>query len=1128
MSSASITSDAELMWNVLPAIALPSHSKFLTARDRNGQPMVFGIGSDSILRVAQESPKDRLRQLVNIQKFLSLPAEALIDGFDLYQSADDTIYLSVAYHTSSEARLLAAKPFKPEDIDFTYEKREGNFIGLEDFPPIVLNYTDTKRQTDNVKHYEVVNDKVSNEGDLSLPLNANSIIGMAIGKVKRHTGLFVLFSQNTNTLLMFTSWTFQFDSNMICPPNAGYLATIPNSKGNTDLIVGADGIWHFASQDVLTANAQGQLICQGDEFRGIKDMHIATTKDKANVWTTTGDNGVSYVEFDWTSLDGNRHPPAANGVPLLAGGQGGGIAGFIGPTGSNAVFVSDKKNEISYFEQAMDTKMWKQTPFWFPSLEKTLQIHCFMTRIVVHNNASAALPKTWVKIISTGMVNVVVNGLPVTLDSSPTSLQTDEDGALNIINPTNDISSYKFTVVEVKDPDNKDTIPLAAADVINPMAKTDRALANMTADRLSTATTVDSESVFDNRSKEDFETAAAALKEIENAKANLGSGSAPKATVQSTPALGKTAMVASSQSFSIAATSAGGFFGKIKNVFWDTWHYVTSAWHKVKAWAIETYNNVKAFVIKVGEQAYRFVLETATQIAKAASFIYNQYLKAPFERFVKWISDFFSWKDIVEVKNNIVDFVNATLDYGSCNLDWAANKVDARFDGWKAIIKTHLAPGNVPDKVLKKAAGPKAQDSVDQKSKDTMKQADVKQNWTKYQLTHGGALRGSVIGKYAPALMSFWLTNPAEDVAGGVVQQYQDTWDTVIKPIFGSLSETVSTIMHDITLLFKQNENITPEDILKKLGVDVLLGIIDAIKTLIVGVLKRLAHIVEDFKALVNKEIKIPIFSDLWVLANKIFNEDVPAPTFTVIGFVGFVLAIPLTLTCKLFTGGKKPPSPPKFNVKTLSAFFDDSAPANDKVSYNGFAAMLETGAASMLAIVGLASTAGLGGALAAIFDFQLLFGLIRVAVCVPTRKDLPLWEVRCAISAADAVNVFVLAIARKVDKGGKGEKVLAVIEGAVALLNIGMHTAVNVAEFAEDWSGKDEERTGYQILISVLGGVSTVGKSVATVSDEPVTKIAGVAAKQVAGKAAGFFNVVNTYSNIGKGKYTFILNSGS
>ena len=219
-----------------------------------------------------------------------------------------------------------------------------------------------------------------------------------------------------------------------------------------------------------------------------------------------------------------------------------------------------------------------------------------------------------------------------------------------------------------------------------------------------------------------------------------------------------------------------------------------------------------------------------------------------------------------------------------------------------------------------------------------------------------------------------------------------------MKPCFVSLTDTVNNISDDILLFFNKNKEITPGDILEKMGVDILLGILDAVKTLLVGVLKRLSLIVGDFKDLINKKIKVPIFSDLWVYANKMFNKDVEAPTFTVIGFVGFLLAIPITLTSKLFTG-KKPPSLPKFNVKSLTKVFDESAPASDKLSYNGFAAMLEAAASSTLAVVGVFSVIGAGGALAAIFDFQMLFGLVRVAVCWPTRKDLPAWELRCAVS---------------------------------------------------------------------------------------------------------------------------------
>ncbi|EQB45598.1 hypothetical protein CGLO_15503 [Colletotrichum gloeosporioides Cg-14] len=1133
-SQAFITSDAELMWNVLPAVALPSQSKFLTARDRNGKPMLVGIGSDSVLRVGQENPHDGLRQLVDLGTKLGIPSDAVVDGFDLFQSSDDIIYLSVAYHTQTEANLLAARPFNPRDIDLTDEQASlqsyrslrldntiakdvllGNFSRPGEFPPIILSYTDdTSLRHANVKHFEVVNDQVTNMGDLSLPVNASAIVGMKVGKIKRHTGLFILYEQNDARKLMFSSWTTQFDSPILCPLGASCLATIHNSNGDTDLVVGGDGIWHFSSQDMLSRDAVGDWLWKGEEFKGIKNLHVALTGKQASIWATTEDGGVSYVELDISALDGKKHPAKATGVPLLLSGQGGSIAGFVGKTGINAVFVSDQLSQMSYFEQAIDTKIWKRTPFWFPSLEKTLQIHCYMTRLVVHDISGAVLPKCWIGLKSTGMVSVAVNGLPVTLGNTPTALQTDEEGSINIINPTNDMSSYSFEVVDVWDAEHKVQLYLEQPSKIDPMSKLERILSGLTVEQLSTATTADGDSVFENKNKSDLENAVTALKQLERAKVEIKK---PGETASYQPAttLTETAILANPNISpdSIAVGTHNGALGKIKVVLWDMWHYVVSAWHKVKSWAIETYNNIKTFVITIGQEAYRFVLETATQIAKAASFIYTKYLKAPFERFVEWVSNFFSWKDILEVKDNIQDFMNAALDYGSSNLEWATDKVAAKFDGWNDAIKSRVVSSNVPDGVLNRVAGPKEQDNVDPTYKDRMRQSDVKQNWTKYQLTHGGALRGATIEKAAGDTVS---------------QEYQATWNSVVKPMLDSLSATVGQVMRDISLLFKVNSKISAAEILKKLGADVLMGILNTVKSLVVGVLQRLASVVDDFKQLIHKKIKIPIFGDLWVLANKVLNRDVEAPTFTVIDFVSFVLAIPLTLTCKLFTGGRKPPAPPKLNIKTLNAIFDESAPETDKASYNGFAAMLETGASSTLALIGIASTAGLGGALASLFDFQLLFGLIRVAACLPTKKDLPLWEVRCAVSAIDAINVFVLAISRKVDKDGQGEKILATIEGATALVNIVLNIAIDTAELTEDWAGKDEERTGYQILIAILGGVSTIGKTVATVSPDPDSKLGGLVTKQVAGKAAGFFNVVNTYSNISKGKYTAILNSGS
>lgn len=116
---ASITSDSELMWNVLPAVSLPAHSKFLAVRDRNNNPMVFGIGSDHEFHVAQEVPTTRLRQLVPLSECFGLPANTQTIDFDLKQGTDDKIYLSFAVNDSGQPRLFVVEPFHPGQTDFT-------------------------------------------------------------------------------------------------------------------------------------------------------------------------------------------------------------------------------------------------------------------------------------------------------------------------------------------------------------------------------------------------------------------------------------------------------------------------------------------------------------------------------------------------------------------------------------------------------------------------------------------------------------------------------------------------------------------------------------------------------------------------------------------------------------------------------------------------------------------------------------------------------------------------------------------------------------------------------------------------------------------------------------------------
>lgn len=91
------------------------------------------------------------------------------------------------------------------------------------YPPIILTYLNTSTNSRNVKHYEISNEAVINQGDLSLPVNTSAIVQVTPGKVGRHIGVFVLYDQTaggkTSRQLMFTSWSDQFDNLLSCPPS---------------------------------------------------------------------------------------------------------------------------------------------------------------------------------------------------------------------------------------------------------------------------------------------------------------------------------------------------------------------------------------------------------------------------------------------------------------------------------------------------------------------------------------------------------------------------------------------------------------------------------------------------------------------------------------------------------------------------------------------------------------------------------------------------------------------------------------------------------------------------------------------------------------------------------------------
>jgi hypothetical protein len=111
----------------------------------------------------------------------------------------------------------------------------------------------------------------------------------------------------------------------------------------------------------------------------------------------------------------------------------------------------------------------------------------------------------------------------------------------------------------------------------------------------------------------------------------------------------------------------------------------------------------------------------------------------------------------------------------------------------------------------------------------------------------------------------------------------------------------METLSDDIVLLFKKGGNsLSVGEILQKLGVDVLIGLIDVIRNVVVGLIAEGALILQDLKTF-NYKINIPIFS---VLYKKFISGGTD---LTVLDGLSMLLTIPITIFGKLMTGKALP-----------------------------------------------------------------------------------------------------------------------------------------------------------------------------------------------------------------------------
>jgi hypothetical protein len=141
-------------------------------------------------------------------------------------------------------------------------------------------------------------------------------------------------------------------------------------------------------------------------------------------------------------------------------------------------------------------------------------------------------------------------------------------------------------------------------------------------------------------------------------------------------------------------------------------------------------------------------------------------------------------------------------------------------------------------------------------------------------------------------------------------------YDDVLKPILDSFENTIITIGQDIYNLFSQSNSMSAKEMLEKLAADVIIGFLDAIKSLALGLITIGADVIAEMRDYFNHDIDIPVIGALYKFISG-------GSSLTILDGLSLLIAIPTTLLYKVTTGD----SPPDLTGFDIGSFFSASDP---------------------------------------------------------------------------------------------------------------------------------------------------------------------------------------------------------
>jgi len=1018
VKSAQILVSCELMKNQVKASPIEPNDNILVAQDSKGQPLIFTIGADGILRLLQFSAG-------SVDGFSSIN---LMDGFKDYDKAitfdisEDlkgriSIAFSLSLKTTGFTDVFIAENI-PNNADWSTfaalcKKAQGidaSFIADH----IRLGTTDinnnamvlaTGKINDNEYYYEI-NGTDFTAVKMELPENVHQATEIEIGFAFGQKAKFFLYGIGDSQTLECTTIADKFEGSLVydfSPGNAEIPLQYQKMAYNCmQTAYGTQTNPMLISSDLYIGTAQGIFLFNGckikdggfqvvtDKIKDVHQLYITQDTSSISVWAMVSPNNLYYIYGKKSSAGYTWNDPILFNTETI----------HIAPIRnkiklSNELYLVDQNENLIHCWQDPTSTIWNQRTINVKASDYLINLDSFTTKVKITDQDGKILPNENISITSSEWLFVNINGKIYSLDmDNPAIVATDGRGMINIIQLTDNIASPIFHL---------DAAFLDKIVNIYPNGKIQHGLSQISSGAdLQNAKDADGNPVLtQTQSSDTLDGVSSNLSQLTGAAATHKTGVVKDGdlftslTDKGTRETGKLNLSHLPDNFIIGMklengtwkphTDAGGFiraggigddfltavgdaFKWLETAFEDGIKLVEKGVTYLKdgvSFVVKKIGDALHFVLSIADKILTIVLDTLLTVFKAINWVLKL-IGIDLQAILRWLGHLLGLDDIWKTHKVIAALMNNGVNYG-------AGLLESKLQDLESFLSTTL--NNAEDMILKQVLPANiASQSLSQSGSIDSPLNSSAGDWIFSQIFNNNLFGGGSSGSVSH--------NPFEQFVNDVIQP------------------TVSVLINDLEQFFKDFTGLLSGNIADayKLIADLIKLVIDPIKTIILGILKFLEDLAGDLAAALTEIVDIPFLNTMYKFFTSLLGEE---EDLTIVNAVAFIIAIPYTFISKTMLG-HAPFAQDDYGMQSpdyyKNLFSDQTSPfllagsSSGAIAYSkigGSIASVAGVVASILTLIGfMEDDDGENQGLSTLDKIAMGFSVLTASLSFPIKKD--------------------------------------------------------------------------------------------------------------------------------------------